>query len=78
MHGVSEVRQAEIQLELSAFEVEMAIDKLKGHKSPGIDQFPSKLIKAGGGANRCAIHKLLLILYGKRWNCLRSGRNRSL
>jgi len=25
-------------LELSAFEVEMATKKLKGHKSPGIDQ----------------------------------------
>jgi hypothetical protein len=33
--------------ELSAFEVEMAIAKEKRHKSPGIDQFPSDLIKAG-------------------------------
>ena len=84
MHGVSEVRQAEIHtavplvLKLSAFEVEMAIDKLKGHKSPGIDQIPAKLIKAGGIANRSEIHKRLLILYGKRRNCLRSGRSRSL
>ena len=27
-----------------AFEVEMAIDKLKRHKSPGIDQIPAELI----------------------------------
>jgi hypothetical protein len=31
----------------SAFEVEMAIEKLKRHISPGIDQIPAELIKAG-------------------------------
>jgi hypothetical protein len=30
--------------ESSAFGVEMAIEKLKGHKSPGIDQIPAELI----------------------------------
>ena len=84
MLGVSEVRQTEIYaaallvLELSAFELEMAIDKLKGHKSPGIDQIPAKLIKAGGRTIRSEIHTLLLILYGKMRNCLRSGRSQSL
>jgi len=40
VHGVSDVRQAEIQTaeplvpEPSAFEVELAIEKLKSHKSP--------------------------------------------
>jgi hypothetical protein len=33
--------------EPSAFEVEMAIEKLKGHKSPDIDQMSAELIKAG-------------------------------
>ena len=33
--------------EPSAFEVELAIDKLKSHKSPGTDQIPAELIKAG-------------------------------
>ena len=33
--------------EPSAFEVEMAIKKLKEHTSPGIDQIPAELIKAG-------------------------------
>ena len=34
--------------EPSAFEVEMAIGKLRRHKSPDIDQIPAELIKAGG------------------------------
>ena len=42
----------------SALEVEVAIEKLKSHKSPGTDQIPAELIKAGGSAIRCAIHKL--------------------
>ena len=35
--------------EPSAFEVELVIGKLKSHKSPGIDEIPAELIKAGGG-----------------------------
>ena len=52
--GVKDVRQAEIHTaepltpEPSASEVELPIDKLKSHKSPGIDQVPAELIKAGG------------------------------
>jgi hypothetical protein len=45
--------------EPSAFECEMAITKLKVHKSPGIDQNPAGLIKAGGRTVRCEIHKLI-------------------
>ena len=47
VHGVSDVRQAEIHTaeplvpEPSALEVELAIEKLKSHKSPGIDQIPA-------------------------------------
>ena len=32
----------------SAFEVEMAIEKSKRHKSPDIDQIPAELIMAWG------------------------------
>jgi hypothetical protein len=51
VHGVNGVRQTEIHAEpqapeLSAFEVEMAIEKLKIHKSPDIDQIQAELIKA--------------------------------
>jgi hypothetical protein len=45
----------------SAFEVEMAIEKIKRHKSPGIDQIPAKLIKAGGMIIRSEIHKLIRV-----------------
>ena len=47
MHGVKDVRQAEIHTaeplvpESSAAEFELAINKLKIHKSPGIDQIPA-------------------------------------
>jgi len=54
VHGVKGVGQTEIHteepllLEPSASEVELSIDKLKSHKSPGIDQILAELIKAGG------------------------------
>ena len=51
--------------EPSAFEVELAIEKLKNHKSPGIDQIPAELIKAGGRTIRCAIHKLIISSWNK-------------
>jgi hypothetical protein len=37
----------------------MAIEKLKRHKSPGIDQIPAELIKAGDRTIRSKIHKLI-------------------
>jgi hypothetical protein len=46
VHGVNDVRQTEIQTaeplvpKPNDSEVEMAIEKLKRHKSPGIDQIP--------------------------------------
>ena len=65
MHGVKDVEQAEIHSaeplvpEPSAAEVELAIDKLKNHKSPGIDEIPAELIKAGGRTICLEIHKLI-------------------
>jgi hypothetical protein len=44
--------------ELTAFEVWVGIGKLKRHKSPGFDEIPSKLIKAGVRTIRFEIHKL--------------------
>jgi hypothetical protein len=64
VHGVSDLRQTEIHTaeplvpEPSAFEVEMAIEKLKSHKSPGFDQIPAELIKANGRKIRSGMHKL--------------------
>ena len=46
--------------EPSAYEFELAIEKLKSHKSPSIGQIPAELIKAGGRTIRCEIHILLI------------------
>jgi hypothetical protein len=45
--------------EPSASKFEMAIEKIKRHKSPGIDQIPAELIKVGGRTIRSKIHKLI-------------------
>jgi hypothetical protein len=37
----------------------MSIEKLKRHKSPGIDQIPAEIIKAGGRIIRSEIHKYI-------------------
>jgi len=64
-------RQAEIHTaeplvpEPNAAEVELAIDKLKSHKSPGIDQIPAELIKAGGRTICLEIHKLITSIWKK-------------
>jgi len=41
----------------SAFEVELAVEKLKSHKSPCIDQTLAELIKVGDRTIRHEIHK---------------------
>ena len=82
VHGVKYVRQAEIHTaeplvpEPSAAEVELAIDKRKSHKTPGIDQIPAELIKAGVEQFAWRFINLLL-LFERRRNCLKSGRNQS-
>ena len=51
--------------ELRAFEFEMAIEELKGHKSPGIDQIPAELIKAGSRTILYKIHKPIISIWNK-------------
>jgi hypothetical protein len=51
--------------EPSALDLELAIEKLKSHKSPGFDQMPAKVIKAGGRTIRCTIHKLIIFIWNK-------------
>jgi len=71
VHGLNDVGQTEIRTaepqvpELSAYEVELAIEKLKSHKSPGIDQIPAELIKIGGRAIRYKIHQLIICIWNK-------------
>ena len=83
VHGVHDVRQTETHTaeplvpEPSAFEVELAIEKLKNHKSPGINQIAAELIKEG--VEQVAIRSInLLFLFGIKRNFLRSGRSQSL
>ena len=62
--------------ELSAFEVELANEKLNSHQSRGIDEIPAELRQ---GVEQFALRSInLLFLFGIRRNCLRSGRSRSL
>jgi hypothetical protein len=71
IHGVNDVRRTEVHTaeplvpEPSAFEVEVAIEKLKRHKSPGIDQIPAELIKAGGRIIRSEIRKRIISIWNK-------------
>jgi len=71
VHGVNDVRQTEIHTaeplvpKPSAFEVDLAIEMLKSHKSPGIDQIPAELIKAGCKTIRFQIHKLIFSVWNK-------------
>jgi hypothetical protein len=51
--------------EPSLVEVEVAIGKLKSYKSPGTDQIPAELIKAGGETLYSDIHKLSCFVWNK-------------
>ena len=80
VHGVNDVRQTEIHtaeplvLEPSAFEVEVAIEKLKSHTSTGINQIPTELIKAGD--RKFAMRSInILFLFETSRNSLRSARS---
>jgi len=71
VHGINDFRQTEIHTaeplvpEPSASEVESAIENLKSHKSPGTDQIPAELIKAGGKTICCEIQKLIISIWNK-------------
>jgi hypothetical protein len=71
IHGVNNVRKTAIQTaeplvpEPSAFGIELAIEKLKSHKSPGINQIPAELIKVVGKIIQYGIHKLIISIWNK-------------
>jgi len=83
VHWVNDVSQTEIHTSEplvpgpSAFEAELAKEKLKKNKSPGIQQIPAELVKAGGRAYHSEIHKLINSVWNKE-SYLRNGRSRSL
>jgi len=69
--GFNDVRQTEIHtaerivLEPSAFEFQLAVEKLKNRKSPGICQIQAEFIKAGRRTIPCQIHKLIIFIWNK-------------
>ena len=71
VHGVNDVIHTQIYTaeplvsEPSAFEIELAIEKLKSHKSPGTDQISAGLIKAVGRTICGEIHKLIISVWNK-------------
>ena len=71
VRGINDVRVTEILTaeplvpEPSAFEFELAIEKLKSHKSPGIDQIPAEIIKSVGRTICSEIHKLIHYIWNK-------------
>ena len=67
---------APLEPEPSVFEVELAIEKLKSHKSPGIGQIRVELRKEKEQYTKRSIN--LLFLFGIKRNCRRSERCRSL
>ena len=71
VHGFNDDRQTEIHTEepgvpeSSAFEEELAIEKLKSHKLAGTDQIPTEIIKAEGRTIRYEVHKLIISIWNK-------------
>jgi hypothetical protein len=80
IHGVHDVRQMDIHTaeplvpESSLVKVEITIGKLKSYKSPGTDQIPARLIKAGSETDVLR-YADLFVLYRIRRNCYSIGRN---
>jgi len=71
VHGVKDVKHREMHtaeplvLEPSAFQIEMAIEKLKKHKSPGVDQIPAEMFKAESRTFRSETHKVINSIWNK-------------
>ena len=72
VHGVNYIRQTEIRTserivpEHSVFELEMAAEKLKSHKSLAIDQIPANFFKSEGRKFRYEIHKFINSIWNKK------------
>jgi hypothetical protein len=68
---VSDVRQIETHTAEplipgpASFEVEIAIARLKKHRSPGSDQIPAELIQAGGETLRSENRKIINPVWNK-------------
>jgi len=62
----SEIHTTEsLVAEPSAFEVEMAVEKLKRHRSSAVDRIPAEMFEAGCRTIRSEIHKLNKSIWNK-------------
>ena len=72
VHNVNDVRQKEIHtaelsvLQPCAFQLEMAIEKLKTYKSLATDHMSAEVIKAGGTKICFEIHKVIHSIWNKK------------
>ena len=72
VHKDNDVREIEIQTaeplipDPTLLEFEIATEKLKKYKSPGIDQIQAELIKDGGNSLLTEIYKLVLAIWKKK------------
>jgi hypothetical protein len=79
VHGVHDIRQMDIHTaeqlvpEPSLVEMKIAIGILKSYKSPGTENIPAELIKAG--VKHYIVIYTLIFVFGIRRNCHSSGRN---
>jgi hypothetical protein len=70
--GVNDVWQTEIHTakpsvpKPSAYEFDMATEKLKRHKSPGTDQIPAEIIISRSRTIHSEIHKFINSIWKKR------------
>jgi hypothetical protein len=70
VHGVKDIRQMDIHTaeplvpELRLVEWENPIEELNRYESPGTDQIPAELIKAGGEMLRSEVLKLIRFIDG--------------
>jgi hypothetical protein len=71
VHVVHDVEQMDVHMseplvpERSLVKVEIAIGKLKSYKSPGTDQIPAELIKAGCETLYSEVHRLICCIWNK-------------
>jgi hypothetical protein len=68
VHGTGGVRQSEMHTaevfvsESTVSEVEVAIERLKSYKSPGVNQIPVELVQAGRQAGKyCILRSINLV-----------------
>ena len=59
--GVNDIRQTGP----ITCEVKLALAKLRSHKSPGMEQIPTELIKAGGRTTSSEIHRFIKSIWNK-------------